>query len=72
MFTHNEKNLDLKNKRRNLILVHMPGIFFPKEQKECRRRTKGTNDLYADQHIGKDAKTWRENVAMVWIDYKKT
>ena len=33
---------------------------------------KGThNRLYIDQYVFKDVKTKRNNVAMVWINYKK-
>ena len=45
---------------------------FPDEQKECRKRTRGTEELlYKDQHILNESKMRRENLAMAWIDYKK-
>ena len=45
---------------------------FPEEQKRYRKGTRGTGDLpYIDQHILKESKTKRKNVAMAWIDYKK-
>ncbi len=45
---------------------------FPDEQKECRKRTKGTEELlYIDPHILKESKTRRKNLAMALIDYKK-
>ena len=44
---------------------------YPGEQTGCRKETKGTDDVvYIDQHIFKEAKTRREDVAMSWIDYK--
>ena len=45
---------------------------FPEEQKQCRKRTRGTGDLlYFDQHILKESKTRRKNLAMALIDNKK-
>ena len=45
----------------------------PEEQKMCHRETRGTgNLLYIDQHILKESKERRENVAMAWVDFKKT
>ena len=45
---------------------------FPKEQKEGRQWTKGTEQpLYIDQHILKKSKTRRKNLNMTWIVYKK-
>ena len=41
------------------------------EHKGCRGE-KRTNDLlYTDQHILKNAKARRKNVAMAWFDYKR-
>ena len=43
---------------------------FSEEQKECCKRTRVTGYLqYTDQHIPKESKTKRKNVA--WIDFKK-
>ena len=45
---------------------------FPKEQKGCRKGSRGTAELlYIDQHILNESKTRRTNLAMAWIDYKK-
>ena len=42
---------------------------FPKEQKECRKVSKGTRELlYIDQHILNESKTRRKNLTMAWID----
>ena len=42
------------------------------EQKECRKRTRGTGELlYIEQLILNETKTRRKNLAMAWIDYKK-
>ena len=46
---------------------------FPGEQKGCRKGSRGTAELlYIDQHILNESKTRRKNLAMAWIDYKKT
>ena len=46
---------------------------FPDEQKGCRKGSRGTVELlYIDQHILNESKTRRKNLAMAWIDYKKT
>ena len=50
------------------LIIH--GIF-PDEQKVCRKRTRGTELLYIDQHILNESKTRRKNLAMAWIDIKK-
>ena len=41
---------------------------FPEEQKGC---LKGADLFYTDQHILKENKTRRRNIAMTWIHYKK-
>ena len=44
----------------------------PEEQKECRKGSRGTNDLlYIDRAVIKEAKSRNKNLAMAWIDYKK-
>ena len=44
----------------------------PQEQKECRKGSRGTNDLfYIDRAVNK-VKSRDKNLAMAWIDYKKT
>ena len=46
---------------------------FPEEQKGCRKGSRGTRELlYIDQHIQNESKTRRKNLAIAWIDYKKT
>ena len=45
---------------------------FSKEQPECRKGTKVTEQLlYIDQYILKESKTRRKNVAMAWTDNKR-
>ena len=45
----------------------------PEEQKGCRKDSGGTNDLlYIDWAVIKEVKSRNKNLAMVWIDYKKT
>ena len=47
------------------------GIFDDK-QKECRKRTRGTEELlYIDQHILNESKTKQKNLALTRIDNKK-
>ena len=42
------------------------------EQKGCRKRSKGTNDLlYIDRAVIGEVKSRKKNLAMAWIDYKK-
>ena len=44
----------------------------PEEQKECRKGSRGTNDLlYIDSAVIREVKSRNKNLAMVWIDYKK-
>ena len=45
----------------------------PEEQKGCRKRSRGTNDLlYIDRAVIKEVKSRNKNLAIAWIDYKKT
>ena len=45
----------------------------PEDQKGCRKGSRGTNDLlYIDRTVIKEIKSKNENLAMTWIDYKKT
>ena len=44
----------------------------PEEQKGCKRRSGGTNDLrYIDRAVIREVKSRKKNLAMSWIDYKK-
>ena len=44
----------------------------PGEQKGCRKRSIGTNDLcYIDRAVIRQVKSKKKNLAMAWIDYKK-
>ena len=44
----------------------------PEEQKECKKRSRGTNDLlYIDRAVIKKVKSRKNKLAMAWIDYKK-
>ena len=44
----------------------------PEEQKQCRKGSRGTNDLlYIDRAVIKEVKSRNKNLAMAWIDYKK-
>ena len=46
---------------------------FPEEQKGCHKGSQGTGKLlYTDQYILNESKTRWKNLAMAWIDYKKT
>ena len=43
------------------------------EQKGCRKDSRGTNDLlHSDRAVIKEIKSRNKNLAMAWIDYKKT
>ena len=45
---------------------------FPDEQKGCRKGPRGTAELLViDEHILKESKTKRKNLAMAWLDNKK-
>ena len=45
----------------------------PEEQKGCRKGFRRTNDLlYIDRAVIKEIKSRNKNLAMAWIDYKKT
>ena len=45
----------------------------PEEQKWCRKGSSGTNDLlYIDRAVIKEVKSRKKNLAMAWIDYKKS
>ena len=42
------------------------------EQKGCRKRSRGTNDLlYIDRAVIREVESRKKNLAMAWIDYKK-
>ena len=44
----------------------------PEEQKGCRKRSRGTNDLlYIDRAVIREVKSRKKNLALTWIDYKK-
>ena len=44
----------------------------PEEQKGCKKRSRGTNDLlYIDRAVIREVKSRKKNLAMAWIDYKK-
>ena len=44
----------------------------PEEQKECRKDSRGSNDLlYIHRAVIKEVKSRNKNLAMAWIDYKK-
>ena len=44
----------------------------PEEQKGCRKRSRGTNDLlFIDKMVLKHAKKNQRNLSMAWIDYSK-
>ena len=44
----------------------------PEEQKGCRKKSRGTNDLlYIDRAVIREVKSRKKNLAMAWIDYKK-
>ena len=44
----------------------------PEEKKGCRKGPRGTNDLlYIDSAVTNKVESRNENLAMVWIDYKK-
>ena len=46
---------------------------FPDEQKGCCKGSRGTAELlYIDQHILNESKTRQKNLAMAWIDNKKS
>ena len=45
----------------------------PEEKKDCRRKSGGTKDqLVIDKTILKHCRKRRRNLAMAWIDYRKT
>ena len=47
----------------------------PEEQKGCRKGSRRTNDLeelYIDRAVIKEVKSRNKNLAMTWLDYKKT
>ena len=45
----------------------------PEEQKGCRRKSRGMKDqLLIDKTILKDCRKRRKNLAMAWIDYRKS
>ena len=44
----------------------------PEEQKGCRKRSRGTNDLlYIDRAVIEEVTSKKKNLAMAWIAYKK-
>ena len=54
------------------IYVHLDQEkLLPKEQKECRKGSRGIKDLlYIDRAVIKEVKSKSKNLAMAWIDYK--
>ena len=48
-------------------------MLLPGEQKECRRKCKGTGDLmFIDNMILREVRIRKKDLAVAWIDYKKT
>ena len=44
----------------------------PEKQKECKKRSRGTNDLlYIDRAVIREVKSRKKSLAMAWMDYKK-
>ena len=47
-------------------------LLSPQEQKGCRRKSRGTNDLlFIDKMIMREVKMRKWNLSMAWIEYKK-
>ena len=47
-------------------------MLLPEEQKGCRRKSKGTDDLlFIDKMILREVRMRKKNLAVAWIDYKK-
>ena len=47
-------------------------LLLPQEQKGCRRKSRGTNDLlFIDKMIMREVKMRKQNLSMVWMDCKK-
>ena len=43
-----------------------------KEEKRCRKRSRGSNDLlYIDRAVIREIKSRIKNLAIAWIDWKK-
>ena len=58
--------------RGNIYYLLISCILFPEEEKGRCKETCGIGELlYINQHILKDRKTRRKNLAMAKIDYKK-
>ena len=48
-------------------------ISLREEQKECWKTSRGTSDLlYIDRAFIREVKSRKKNLAMAWIDYKKS
>ena len=63
----------LKAQREDIYYSLTSRGLFPDEQKGCCKGARRTAELfYIDQHILNEGKTKRKNLAMTWIDYKKT
>ena len=75
---HNVPNYDVENpnstnKGRNLLLAKKSHGLFPKEEKgSCKVFSVTRELLYIDRHILKENMTRWKNLAMAWIDNKKT
>ena len=54
-----------------LIWKLLMGVI-PEEQKGCRKKSRGTNDLlFIDRAVSRKVKSRKKNLAMAWIGYKK-
>ena len=56
------------------IYVHLDQEkLLPEEQKRYRKGSRGTNNLlYIDRTVIKEVKSRNKNLAMAWVDYRKT
>ena len=57
----------------NLYKMFEESDILPMEQKGCRRKSRGTKDqLLIGKMILNDCRKRHKNLAMAWVDYKKT
>ena len=58
---------------RSDLLTFRSNKLLPEKQKGCWKRSRGTNNLlYIDRAVIRQVKSSKKNLAMTWIDYKKT
>ena len=72
MIKHRQLRYKTCSQKFDLHKFVITNLLLPQEQKRCRRKSRGTNDLlFIDEMIMREVKMRKRNLSVAWIDYKK-